>query len=112
MSAAIAARYIDLMVFMAGKSLQVFVEPRQGTLLRIGKMLRIPQPMPLAWVDHAGRWHVNRLQRMQKFLRLRRGTFDIVFSDVGEGRRLHTVHEIDGRRGGIDRRIVIGGLAE
>src|ERR1700688_1747271 len=37
------------------RSLQVFVEPRNGPLHGIGEMLRIPQPMALARIDHDGR---------------------------------------------------------
>src|SRR3984957_20715033 len=46
-STAAVARKIDL-VFIAGWLLQVLVEPGECSLLRIRKMLRIPQSLPLA----------------------------------------------------------------
>src|SRR6202051_1993517 len=96
----------------ARPSFQIFVEPSEGALERILRVLRIAQAVTFAGVDHYRSRQTLGLQRVPELLGLRRRAFDVALTDVLEGRRAYVLDVVDRRGARIHRRIVVHRRAE
>src|SRR6202163_2538695 len=96
----------------ARPSFQIFIEPSEGALERILRVLRIAQAVTFAGVDHYRSRHTLGLQRVPELLGLRRRAFDVALTDVLEGRRAYVLDVVDRRGARIHRRIVVHRRAE
>ncbi len=79
----------------------------QYTLLGIDRMVTPPHAMPFTGIDHKAGRNSERTQGMIEFKTLCRRTFDVIGTDIDEGRGLHLLDEGNRRGMGVDSRIVI-----